>query len=51
MDGAALRVDSLRSLEGKQTYDLRDDLDLEPFGSVVIQCLKFSHLYGAAEVD
>lgn len=51
MEGTALKVDSLRSLEGKQTYDLRDNLDLEPFGSVVIQCIKFSHLYGAAEVD
>lgn len=51
MDGAALRVDSLRSLGGQQTYDLQDDLALEPFASVAIHCVQFSHLYGTAKVD
>lgn len=51
MEGVALRVDSLRSLRGRQTYDLEDDLDLAPFASVAIQCIQFSHLYGIAELD
>ncbi|MFB6231050.1 MAG: DM13 domain-containing protein [Salinibacter sp.] len=51
MDGSAVRVDTLSSLTGKQTYDLQDGRDLKPFDSVAIQCIQFSHLYGAAELD
>lgn len=51
LDGAAVTVDSLRSLKGQQTYDLRDDLDLSPFGSVAIQCIQYAHLYGTAALD
>lgn len=51
LDGAAVTVDSLRSLGGRQTYDLRDDLNLEPFDSVAIQCIQYAHLYGAAALD
>ena len=51
MDGAAVRMDTLDALEGGQTYDLQDGRDLKPFDSVAIQCIQFSHLYGAAELD
>lgn len=51
MNGAALRVDSLRSLSGPQTYDLRDDLQLRRFASVAIQCIEYSHLYGTAGLE
>lgn len=50
MEGRALKVDSLRSLEGPRSYDLPDDLDLEAFSSVAIQCIKYSHLYGTAKL-
>jgi len=50
LDGSAKRIDSLRSLQGKQRYDSADDLDLGTFNSVAIQCVQFSHLYGVAEL-
>ena len=51
MDEPAIRVDSLRALEGAQLYDLPDDLDLTVFNSVAIQCVQFSHLYGVAKLE
>ena len=41
-------VDELQSRSGAQTYDLETDLDIRPFRSVVIHCIRFTHLYGAA---
>lgn len=51
MAEGALVVSALRSLAGGQTYDLRDDLELEAFRSVVVHCIEFTHLYGAAELS
>ncbi|MFB6273584.1 MAG: DM13 domain-containing protein [Salinibacter sp.] len=51
MEGAAVRVHALRSLKGQQVYDLADDLDLKPFNATAIQCIQFSHLYGAAPLE
>lgn len=50
MEGAAQRIDSLHALSGEQHYDLADDLNLESFNSVAIQCVQYSHLYGAADL-
>lgn len=50
LEGSAHRVDSLRALTGKQQYDLADTLDLESFHSVAIQCIRYSHLYGIADL-
>lgn len=50
LDGSAKRIRALRALEGKQRYDLKDDLGLASFNSVAIQCVQFSHLYGVAEL-
>lgn len=41
-------VDELQSRSGAQTYELEADLDLSAFQSVVIHCIRFTHLYGAA---
>lgn len=41
-------VDELQSRSGAQTYELEADLDLSPFRSVIIHCIRFTHLYGAA---
>lgn len=41
-------VGKLAKQAGKQVYDLPDDLGLDQYNSVVIHCIKFSHLYGAA---
>lgn len=51
MEGAALKIDSLRSLAGRQTYDLAEEQSLDTFESVAIHCIQFSHLYGVAELD
>lgn len=48
--GSAQRIHSLRALSGEQRYDLADDLDVDSFSSVAIQCVQFSHLYGAADL-
>ncbi len=45
---AAHVVDELQSRSGAQTYELEADLDLSPFRSVIIHCIRFTHLYGAA---
>ena len=41
-------VDELESRSGAQTYELEADLDLSTFQSVIIHCIRFTHLYGAA---
>ena len=41
-------VSKLAKQAGEQVYDLRDDLRLDQYNSVVIHCIEFSHLYGAA---
>ncbi len=41
-------VDELESRSGAQTYELKADLDLSTFQSVIIHCIRFTHLYGAA---
>ena len=41
-------VDELQSRSGAQTYELEADLDLSAFQSVIIHCIRFTHLYGAA---
>lgn len=47
-DVSTLIVSPLTKLEGEQHYDLPDDLDLSGFNSVLIHCVEFTHLYGAA---
>lgn len=41
-------VDELQSRSGAQIYELEADLDLSPFRSVIVHCIRFTHLYGAA---
>ena len=41
-------VGKLAQQTGRQVYDLRDDLMLDRYNSVLIHCIEFSHLYGAA---
>ncbi len=48
MAAGAHVVDELQSRSGAQTYELEADLDLSAFQSVVIHCIRFTHLYGAA---
>ena len=50
VEGAEI-VGALALQAGKQVYDLRDDLSVEQFHSVVIHCIEYSHLYGAAPVQ
>jgi hypothetical protein len=50
-EGKALVVGKLGSLAGAQTYDLPDDLDFAAYRSVLIQCIKYSHLYAAAPLE
>lgn len=38
----------LRALSGGQRYPLPPDLSLDSFRSVMIHCVQYSHLYGAA---
>jgi hypothetical protein len=40
----------LRSLQGAQTYDLPGDFAVEKYGSLLIYCWKFDHLYAGGEV-
>ena len=47
-DETAQVVAPLSSLSGAQQFDLPDDIDLRSFQSVLIHCIRFSHLYGAA---
>jgi len=47
-DDAALVVGPLEAQSGAQQFDLPDDVDLGAFRSVLIHCIEFSHLYGAA---
>ena len=47
----ALIVDSLRKQTGSQRYLLSDSIALNHYQSVLIHCVKFSHLYGAAPID
>lgn len=46
-DGAVI-VGRLARSSGKQQYDLRDDTPLDAFRSVLIHCIEYSHLFGAA---
>lgn len=50
-EGKALVVGKLASLTGTQTYDLPADLDFAAYQSVLIQCIKYSHLYAAAPLE
>jgi hypothetical protein len=47
MEGAEV-ITPLIALSGAQTYDLPIDLDLSPYSTLLIHCIEFSHLYGAA---
>lgn len=47
----ALIVDTLRSQTGPQRYELPEDIRLGDYRSVLIHCVKFSHLYGAAPIS
>lgn len=51
MDEPAVTVDSLRSLSGKQTYHLDENLDLELYQAVAIHCIEYDHLYGTAALN
>lgn len=50
-EGKAFVVGKLGSLAGAQTYDLPTDMDLSAYRSVLIQCIKYSHLYAAAPLE
>lgn len=43
-------VGKLGQLAGEQVFDLRDDLELDRYNAVVIHCIEFSHIYGAASL-
>lgn len=47
----AFKVADLSSRKGSQHYDLPADLDLSRFKSVLIHCLKYNLLFGAASLD
>lgn len=47
-NGNALVIAPLESLSGEQQYELPADVDLSLYKSVVIHCIEFTHLYGAA---
>jgi hypothetical protein len=49
-DGAARIVGSLTSLSGAQALGL-PNTDLSQFQSVLIHCIKYDHLYGAAPLE
>lgn len=51
MEETTVTVGALDALEGEQTYDLQDDLALDPLESVAIHCIQFSHLYGVANLN
>jgi hypothetical protein len=44
-------VGLLESFAGEQVYDLSVALDVLQYRSVLIHCVEFSHLYGAAPVQ
>ena len=44
----ALVLAPLQSQSGEQTYEVPDAVDLGTYRSVLIHCIEFSHLYGAA---
>lgn len=50
-EGKAFVVGKLASLTGNQTYDLPADMDLSAYQSVLIQCIKYAHLYAAAPLE
>lgn len=50
MDEAAV-LDSLSALQGKQVFYLADSLQIDDYQSVLIHCVEFSHLYGAAPIE
>ena len=50
-DEATLIVSPLSGLAGTQQYDLPDQVDLTGYQSVLIHCIEFSHLYGAAPLS
>lgn len=45
---SSLRIADLTKRKGAQIYDLPDDLDLTRFNSVLIHCVAYSKLFGAA---
>ena len=47
---ASLIVAPLMARRGVQVYDLPDDLDLARFQSVLVHCVTYRHLFGAAPV-
>lgn len=49
-DGALI-VDTLRSQTGPQNYELPKDIGLGDYRAVLIHCVKFAHLYGAAPIN
>ncbi|MDX1907437.1 MAG: DM13 domain-containing protein [Bacteroidia bacterium] len=44
----AFIVAPLQAQKGSQRYDLPDTLQLQHYRTVMIHCVKYSHLYGAA---
>lgn len=51
MATGALIIEPLKSPSGSQTYHLPADVDLKTFGSVLVHCVKYTHLYGAAPLN
>ena len=50
-NGTALVVAQLTAFAGAQTYDLPDDTDLAPYKAVLIHCIQYTHLFGAAPLE
>lgn len=47
----ALRVDpGLSALSGAQSYDLPANFDIKAYGSLIVHCWKYNHLYAAGAV-
>jgi len=47
-NGNALVIAPLKYLAGEQRYELPASVDLNQYKSVIIHCIEFTHLYGAA---
>jgi ketosteroid isomerase-like protein len=50
-DETATVIGPLVALEGTQVFDVPEEIDLTSFQSVLIHCIQYSHLYGAAPLQ
>ncbi|GMQ82537.1 MAG: hypothetical protein BMS9Abin05_1991 [Rhodothermia bacterium] len=50
LKNGAVYLADLESKKGRQEYELPDDLDLSTIKTILIHCLKYDKLFGAASV-